>query len=133
MKIKIRAWHTTKKKMFSAEEMAEDQMCLLPTGEFINVHSNPRLSVIDHEGTMKPLLYTGLKDKNGKEIYAGDRCNAKYQAQGMGINVYGYPVIYYKDRFGLQGKDGDYLCSLAYCDELEVIGNIYENPELLEE
>jgi len=30
--LEIRAWHTIQKKMYSAEEMAEDQLTLLPTG-----------------------------------------------------------------------------------------------------
>jgi hypothetical protein len=36
--IKFRGWHTSANRMFSAEEMAEDQLTLLTTGSFINVH-----------------------------------------------------------------------------------------------
>ena len=126
MKLKFRAWHTTKKIMFSAEEMAEDQMCLLPTGEFINVHPLPRLSSIDHEGILIPLLYTGLNDKNGKEIYkddiviSGSLDNRKF-------------VVEWHNRtteFLLRAKNGGWSkIGLT----TKVIGNIYENPELLKE
>lgn len=36
--IKFRAWHKEKKRMFSPEEMSQDQLALLPDGRFCNVH-----------------------------------------------------------------------------------------------
>lgn len=54
--IKFRGWHTKQKKMYSAEEMASDQLTLLPTGEFINVSgSSTKLSTIYPKDMFIPL------------------------------------------------------------------------------
>jgi len=73
--------------------------------------------------------YTGLNDKNGKEIYEGDIF--KWED-----NTFGY----------IKYKDGSFYLKIAEIyspwlrvikheleNELEVIGNIYDNPELLQE
>ncbi len=60
--IKFRAWHFKANKMFSAEEIAEDQLTLLPTGKFINVSgSKTTLSVVFDLDVMLPLQFTGLR------------------------------------------------------------------------
>lgn len=64
---------------------------------------------------IKVMQYTGLKDKNGREIYEGDQLGHK-------LNV----VYWESDGWCING--GTPLC--LFIDE-EVIGNIYENPELL--
>jgi len=78
--------------------------------------------------------FTGLKDKHGKEIWQGDIvCIPDIGSRG---NL--YQVLWNDDRWGLNDKYGHgydsgdyYLGHEISWDEAEVIGNIYEHPELL--
>jgi uncharacterized phage protein (TIGR01671 family) len=81
--------------------------------------------------------YTGLKDKNQEEIYEGDIVIARHYGMN-GTDI--FDVRYYENRFSIfQGEleQGDYNCiddpSYINWGDLEVMGNIYENTELLEE
>jgi hypothetical protein len=69
------------------------------------------------------MQFTGLKDKNGKEIYEGDALSTE---SGQCL------VQWYKQaaafRFIFEGPNSE--SPLNY-DDVEVIGNIYQNPELL--
>ena len=80
------------------------------------------------------LQYTGLKDKNGIEIYDGDVVTAKTNTHPA-ENLAG--VIIFEDGEYLIEQDDDKfpVCSLSAVDRLtlKAIGNIYENPELLEQ
>jgi uncharacterized phage protein (TIGR01671 family) len=134
--IKFRAWHTALKKMFSAEEMAEDQLTLLTIGKFINVSSeSTKLSVIIDE--MIPLQFTGLKDENGKEIYEGDVVKDSFD-RIMQVKWWNYRLcwvaisetnFHHADLFDWCEKDENY--DRTDVARVQVIGNIHENPELL--
>jgi uncharacterized phage protein (TIGR01671 family) len=71
--------------------------------------------------------FTGLRDKNGKEIYEGDIVRFRTHLEKMRIMQVGYNDL--SCRFTLTDKDGWH--TFAHFNHLEVIGNIYENPELL--
>ena len=73
--------------------------------------------------------YTGLKDKNGKEIYEGDIVVNTYYDDGEM-----YKILWVDDSvaFGMESLDDMELYKLPL-ESLEVIGNIHENPELLEQ
>lgn len=68
----------------------------------------------------KLIEYTGLKDKNGKEIYEGDICKHRYYNTPVPVNWSDGMACFYADDVNMSDNS------------LEVIGNIYENSELLE-
>ena len=84
------------------------------------------------------VLWTGLLDKLCKEIYEGDivayfdNMDPFEHTKAIG------EIIWHKERCQLiprgiskNVKGGYYICHWGACDDIEVIGNIYENPELL--
>ena len=126
MKPKFRAWTEEGKAMYydvypfkndtlllSYDEIAFDEV---PASDFILMQS------------------TGLKDKSGKEIFEGDI--VKYKS---GCNTYTEEVAYDKNfaGFGVRDANTDIIFTFWELAEdidlisLEVVGNIYENPELL--
>lgn len=83
--------------------------------------------------------YTGLTDKNGKKVFEGDILNVHDQIpmfDGYDTDeiVYNGKVMYIDNQgiYVCEGdKNGSALCALNL-DECEIIGNIHDNPELLE-
>jgi uncharacterized phage protein (TIGR01671 family) len=104
--IKFRAWDNNIKKMIIQEK-------------------SDRLDKILHywETHIKTsvMQYTGLKDKNDVEIYEGDIVRGNY-LRGIG-------VVEWNDKFCK--FDISHKMNIAPSDEFEVIGNIYENKDLL--
>ena len=70
--------------------------------------------------------YTGLKDKNGKEIYEGDIVDYNDDGECIGYVVYNAPSYEIMEKTG-------FTCWLKGSPHQKVIGNIHENPELLEQ
>nr|DAK30461.1 MAG TPA: YopX protein [Caudoviricetes sp.] len=74
---------------------------------------------------------TGLKDKNGKEIFEGDIVD--YKGREAVVKWHGsYASFIYRFVDGLQERVSEWDPLFLACYHFEVIGNIYENPELFE-
>ena len=126
--IKFRAWDKKEKKMYFFGNWSLDS-------EYTNFalgfeHINWEQGVVTKEDTKNCILmqYTGLKDKNGKEIYEGDILR----------NAYGKYIVYwlqYDCQFVMaenikivEDAGFNYILSKGNIKEFEIIGNIYENP-----
>lgn len=124
--IKFRAWDTYSKKIISWENLLEEDK------------KGDLALVLEESSTIGVFLmqFTGLKDKNGKEIYEGDIFRCIYHSDGHKDHL--YHVVYNENStsFGLQ-RTGNVCTQYAVRQEIsdvaryEVIGNIYENSELL--
>jgi len=73
--------------------------------------------------------YTGLKDKNGKEIYEGDILDSPSVVEPEREICEVYWTHYSPGWYARSRESEDELS--AFTDDCEVIGNIYENPELV--
>lgn len=135
--IKFRAWDRGRSEMLpitsmnwsewwvSCEPILEDSVLPLAYGD---------RNSFKNEDTDRHILmqYTGLKDRNGKEIYEGDIVRVEPK------NGYGYitedtdiGVITWVTGYYMVEMDKQTPFFMLYCAYFEVIGNIYENPEVL--
>jgi uncharacterized phage protein (TIGR01671 family) len=135
--LKFRAWDENNKRFFTPEDDGNYVIHLNGTATFTkNVIAELRSNI-----TNKALIleqFTGLLDKNGKEIYEGDivKCNFwewdKKHTKYVHYENVGY--VFYVDFltgfFLFEDKDSYIELRLGQLNP-EVLGNIHENPELL--
>lgn len=122
MKINIRAWDKIDNRMAPVEELHRGWVAI-PVYDEDGGHLEKRK--LDDVVLM---LDTGLHDKNGKEIYEGDILGKKNPEDVGGFSgkwkiEFGHSTCddYGSETIGYRMVEKDY----------EIIGNIYENPELL--
>nr|DAK37943.1 MAG TPA: YopX protein [Caudoviricetes sp.] len=124
----FRAWLKKEKEMIDVDEIHWDR------GKFEFIGDGITFQRLANE--VEIMQSTGLKDKNGKEIFEGDI--VQYQNTKV-PSADSKGVIRYFDNWAMFGIDIEhnepralFFNGLADHISLEVIGNIYENPELLE-
>ena len=123
---KFRAWHKTWEEMGKVKRIRFDDDGIMTTVLF----KGKELGVNEKIDELELMQSTGLYDKNGKEVFVGDiiKCTrgcpheVYLEKEYAGTFVGGMPAIY------LKGIREGY----AWTGAEEILGNIYENPELLE-
>ena len=121
--IKFRAWDKLNNEMSVVEQIN------FYRGEFESIGYG--VSSLREADKIELMQSTGLFDRNGKEVFIGDivKCTrgcsheVYLEKEYGGTFIGGMPAIYLK---GL-------LSGYAWTEHEEIIGNIYENPELLED
>ena len=118
--IKFRVWDNERNAMFNSKSVDIDFF----EGKIEITSDTIRYDEVytDEIKDFELMQYVGCKDKNNKEIYEGDIVKTK---EHIG------QIIYSKGMFFIDVKGDFYLPIYNVSEFMEVIGNIYENPELI--
>ena len=137
--IKFRAWHKDNRRMLDSIDLDGANFRFNNDwSESINwsVWDRFKSEVIVNEETAILMQYTGLKDMNGTEIYEGDVVSYVAATSGNFSREEGISVVEYKATQYLAAHTAFRPFNLSNGREIktnsiEVLGNIYESPELL--
>lgn len=119
--IKFRAWNKDIKKMFEVGQITLDK-------GLWDYQPDDRKHIgisIPYQPSFIIMQYTGLKDKNGKEIYEGDKVELDEE---IGIIEWNNESSRFVIAFDTWATDFDH----EYGKDLEIVGTIYDNADLLE-
>lgn len=129
--IKFRAWEVNENRMVAPDELVFwNGCCYLNPSKSLRDPNKPYSAARLKGYTILEkyvMQYTGLKDKNGIEIYEGDI--VRYNTGETWVVKW---VSRYAGFTYVSNKKGENLGQIPGSHEVEVIGNIYENPNLLQ-
>lgn len=132
--IKFRAWDKIEKQMCPVTRVIFRQ----PTGyDFINVRIKWNGKIIDQGGfigkdnTYILMQYIGAKDKNGVEIYEGDIIRHQSGKYGTDFEIKWSPILCGFTAMQIESGHPSPHLNQGTMSYFEVVGNIYENPELV--
>ena len=120
--IKFRVWHKGKKiisEVFGIDILHKEIFFSNGDVDYCEISDFKYIELME---------YTGLKDKNNKEIYEGDIIN---------LHNGKYKVIFNSKEARFVLRDDEFEMNIPFTNNnnkrMEVVGNIYENPELIKE
>lgn len=139
--IKFRAWDKRAKQMYQVKNLGLGKESWLRTATNYGKHPKTGYNKF-YPSEVEIMQYTGIKDKNGKEIYEGDilqQIHYKFSNDEYGHKGFKKTIIQVFWDSKMAGfvfkviKKTDTEMPENYTEPYrEVIGNIYDNPELLE-
>ena len=133
--MKYKLWDKENKEFL--EDTWETEYAVLKNGNIIEIYDNgfgEGYSISDLEN-IEVLQFTGLQDRNGKEIYEGDILKYNFPYDGRLKHVSPVKFLETEASFGIKDRYENEipLYRIAANNYFEIIGNIYENKNLLEE
>ena len=114
--IKFRSWNKTTGKMIDLKKITPLALDSKMTGNGLYLPFSDEWPLMQ---------YAGRKDRNDKEIYEADIVGFHNDFGEYHIGE----IVFHDCMFGIFWEDN--FQTIAYIDEPEVIGNVYENPEIL--
>ena len=136
---KFRVWIKTEKRMIETDDLLaidyENEVVMTQQVYFENGLPDDRDIYCYDFDEIELMRSTGLQDKNGKEIFEGDILACKTDDEVINLNIFWDEehalFMFESKKYNEQEPLAELVEDNTY--PFEIIGNIYENPDLLED